>query len=157
MASRNIWKKRETLGAALVASKLPSAHNTTGRCWSRRDHGKEASFLCRSIDASTKNASRTLCLGKSSSSGQKTSSGSNRRGHVSTAKSILLRGKPQSRASALSSVEMSQARFRNLRRRNNFFHASKVRRWESNEPSGTRLVRNGGTDQSSTEIKVLEN
>src|SRR5579864_2641236 len=82
MASRNIWKKRETLGAALVASKLPSAHNTTGRCWSRRDQGKEASFLCRSIDASTKNASRTLCLGKSSSSGQKTSSGSNRRGHV---------------------------------------------------------------------------
>src|ERR1051326_1650898 len=158
MASRNTCKKRKAWGAALVVSRLPSAQSTIGRSSSKRDHVKESSFRSMSIDASTKNApSGILRLGKSNSLGQKTSSGSNRRGQVSTEKSILARGKPQSRASAFSSLEMSHARLRNLRRKNNFFHASMMRIAESNESLGTRLVRNGGTDQSSTEIRLLEN
>src|SRR5207253_11195531 len=132
-------------GAALVVSKLPSAQKTIGRRSSRRAHRKESSFRSMSIDASTKNApSGILRLGKSSSLGQKTSSGSNRRGQVSTLKSILPRGKLQSRASAFSSPEMSHARLRNRRRRNNFFQAKMIRIADGNESSGSRLVRNGG-------------
>src|SRR5215831_9425117 len=124
----------------------------------RRDHGNAVSLRSRSIEASTKRAhAGILRRGKSNSGGQNTSSGSKTRGQVSTEKSILLTGNRQSRASCLSSPEMSHALFRNLRRRKSFFQVYAIFRREPSESAGIMLVRNGGTEESSTEITVLEN
>src|SRR5689334_9069444 len=94
--------------------------------------------------------------GKSSSFGKNTNSGSNNRGQVSTRKSIFSSGKLQSRASFFSSSEMSQSLEYRRRYKNNFLHSSHVRNRESSVSSGIKSVLNGGTAESSTEIRVLE-
>ena len=51
---------------------------------------------------------------------------------------------------------MSQSRERRLRDQNNFFHSSHIRKRDSGVFFGIRFVLNGGTDESSIEIRMLE-
>src|SRR5215831_13989635 len=107
----------------------------------RRDHGNAVSLRSRSIEASTKKApAGFLRRGKSNSGGQNTSSGSKIRGQVSTEKSILLTGNPQSRASCLSSPEISNPFLQSLRGRRSFFQAYAIFSRELSELPGIRLV-----------------
>ena len=51
---------------------------------------------------------------------------------------------------------MSQPREYRRRFKNNFLHSNHVRRRENKVCLGIKSVRNGGTAESSTEIKMLE-